>query len=555
MAYLDGLIAVWEDVRNSFLDSMPRATVELWFGNMKMLAFKDDVLTFSIDSAFKYDIINQKFLSKIEDGFEERLGFRVKVEIICEEENAKSDADKKRLEDAARDIEEDEEDDPVLDYSAGGTGFHYDGEDEPGEIIMPDPIMPSPEMGDGFEAELFRARREAMDNETPEEREARIEKMKNERHQAMIKRFREEADAEQRRNAEQKPGIGAWGSTLPPYNFEYTFDNFIVGSSNKFAHAACTAVAANPAMNYNPLFIYGPSGLGKTHLLYAITNEIKKKKPAAKIIYIKGEDFTTQFIEALAAQMTNEFRNKYRSCDVLLIDDIQFIAGKTSTQEEFFHTFNALYEEHKQIILTSDRPPRDMKTLEDRLKTRFEWGLLADIQPPDLELRVAIIKKKAEQVGVTIPEEVLTYLAENLRSNIRQIEGAMKKLGALAFLSGQKITMEVARGCIADLLGGEEPVSVTVDKIFATVYKKYGISKEDLIGKSRSREIAQARHVTIYLIRKITEMSLPNIGKIFNRDHTTVLSSWDIIEKKLKTDAMLTIDINEMTKEVTGAAE
>ena len=554
MAYLDGLIAVWEDVRNSFLDSMPRSTVELWFGNMKMLAFKDDVLTFSIDSAFKYDIINQKFLSKIENGFEERLGFRVKVEIICEEEKERSDADKKRLEDAARDIEEDEKD-SFFDFSEGGTGFHYEGEDEPGEIVMPDPIMPSPDMGDGFEAELFRNRQKEFANETPEEREARIEKMKNERHQAMIKRLREEADAEKRSAEAEKPGMGAWGSTLPPYNFEYTFDNFIVGSSNKFAHAACTAVAANPAMNYNPLFIYGPSGLGKTHLLYAITNEIKRKKPAAKIIYIKGEDFTTQFIEALAAQMTNEFRNKYRSCDVLLIDDIQFIAGKTSTQEEFFHTFNALYEEHKQIILTSDRPPRDMKTLEDRLKTRFEWGLLADIQPPDLELRVAIIKKKAEQVGIIIPEDVLTYLAENLRSNIRQIEGAMKKLGALAFLSGQKITMEVARGCIADLLGGEEPVSVTVDKIFATVYKKYGISKEDLTGKSRSREIAQARHVTIYLIRKITEMSLPNIGKIFNRDHTTALASWETIEKKLKTDAMLTLDINEMTKEVTGAAE
>ena len=196
-----------------------------------------------------------------------------------------------------------------------------------------------------------------------------------------------------------------------------------------------------------------------------------------------------------------------------------------------------------------------MKTLEERLKTRFEWGLLADIQPPDIELRVAIIKKKAEQVGIVIPEDVLTYLAENLRSNIRQIEGAMKKLGALVFLSGQEITMEVARGCIADLLGGEEPVSVTVDKIFATVYKKYGISKDDIIGKNRSREIAQARHVTIYLIRKITEMSLPNIGKIFNRDHTTALASFETIERKLKTDALLTLDINEMTKEVTGEAE
>ena len=529
MAYLDGLNAVWQDVKKSFLDDMESSAVELWFGNMNLISFKEDVMTFSVDAAFKYDLIKEKFLTKIEDKFESKLGFRVKVEIICTEAAPKNDG---------------------IDYSEGGTGFHYDDEDEPEEIIMPDPILPS---GDGYEAELFRSKTEEFAHETPEEREERI---KDEKHRAMIERFRREADAERKYEDEgKKLPVGSIGSTLPPYNFEYTFDNFIVGSSNKFAHAACTAVAANPAMNYNPLFIYGPSGLGKTHLLYAITNEIKKKKPAAKIIYIKGEDFTTQFIEALASQMTNEFRNKYRSCDVLLIDDIQFIAGKTSTQEEFFHTFNALYEEHKQIILTSDRPPRDMKTLEDRLKTRFEWGLLADIQPPDLELRVAIIKKKAEQVGIIIPEEVLTYLAENLRSNIRQIEGAMKKLGALAFLSGQKITMEVARGCIADLLGGEEPVSVTVDKIFATVYKKYGISKEDLIGKSRSREIAQARHVTIYLIRKITEMSLPNIGKIFNRDHTTALASWETIEKKLKTDAMLTLDVNEMTKEVTGEAE
>ena len=239
-------------------------------------------------------------------------------------------------------------------------------------------------------------------------------------------------------------------------------------------------------MNYNPLFIYGPSGLGKTHLLYAITNEVKKKKRDAEIIYIKGEDFTNQLIEALARQKTAEFRNKYRSCDMLLIDDIQFIAGKVSTQEEFFHTFNALYEEHKQIILTSDRPPREIKTLEDRLKTRFEWGLLADIQPPDLELRIAIIKKKAEQVNVVIPDEVLGFLAENLRSNIRQIEGAIKKLGALAFISGREISMELARGCISELLGGEEPVSVTVDKTF--------IISKNLATQVRYIEGGSARH-------------------------------------------------------------
>lgn len=342
------------------------------------------------------------------------------------------------------------------------------------------------------------------------------------------------------------------GSTMPPFNFEYTFDNFIVGNSNKFAHAACLAVADRPAQSYNPLFIYGPSGLGKTHLLYAITNELKKKNEHIKVIYIKGEDFTNQMIESLSRQAIKEFRDKYRSCDVLLIDDIQFIAGKTSTQEEFFNTFNALYENNKQIILTSDRPPREIKTLEDRLKTRFEWGLIADIQPPDLELRTAIIKKKVDQVNVSVNDEVIAFLAENLRSNIRQIEGAIKKLGAMSFLSGTQITLDVARSCISDLLGDAEPVTVTVDKIFAAVYKKYDIKRDDIVGSKRTKDIAAARHITVYLLRSITDMSLPNIGKIIGRDHTTVMSSCETVEKKMSQDPVYRSEIEEMIKEIKG---
>ena len=342
------------------------------------------------------------------------------------------------------------------------------------------------------------------------------------------------------------------GGTLPPCNFEYTFDNFIVGGSNKFAHAACTAVAKNPSTDYNPLFIYGPSGIGKTHLLYAITNEIKKKKPDVRIIYIKGDDFTNQMIDSLSRQQMKEFHDKYRSCDMLLIDDVQFIAGKVATQEEFFHTFNTLYEEHKQIILTSDRPPCEIKTLEDRLKTRFEWGLLADIQPPDLELRMAIIKKKAEQVNITIPEDVLTYLAENLRSNIRQLEGAIKKLAALCFLSGQVITMQTAEGCITELLGGAEPVNVTVDKIFASIYKRYGISREQLASKSREKEIVAARHILNYVVRRATEMSYPNIGKLTNRNHATVIASMEAMNKKIITTPGFDLEIRNIMREVTG---
>ena len=344
-----------------------------------------------------------------------------------------------------------------------------------------------------------------------------------------------------------KPTVG---STLPPFKFEYTFDNFIVGNSNKFAHAACVAVANHPATDYNPLFIYGPSGLGKTHLLYAITNEFKRKRPDIKVIYIKGEDFTNQMIECMARRSMNEFRDKYRNCDILMIDDIQFIAGKVSTQEEFFHTFNALHEDGKQIILTSDKPPRDIQTLEDRLKTRFEWGLIADIQPPDPELRVAIIKKKADQIGIEISDEVLEFLAENLRSNIRQIEGAVRKLSAIGFVYGKVITMDVARGCIDELLGGAEPVGVTVDKIFTAVYKKYGIKKEDIIGERRTKDIAQARHIAIYLIRQITDMSFPGIGKILNRNHTTIISSIETVEKKIISSQSFSLEIDELIKSV-----
>ena len=348
---------------------------------------------------------------------------------------------------------------------------------------------------------------------------------------------------------ETQPQEGA----LPiDYSFQYTFDNFIVGSTNKLAHAACTAVAKRPATDYNPLFIYGPSGLGKTHLMSAIVNEIKKNNPRARVLYIKGDDFTNQMIECLSKNEMYKFHEKYRSCDILLIDDIQFIAGKDATQEEFFHTFNTLYEDRKQIVLSSDRPPKDIQTLEDRLKTRFEWGLIADIQPPDLELRIAIIKKKAEQVPLDIPADVLTFLAENLRSNIRQIEGTIKKLSAIVFLQGKEITMEVAAACLQEITGGVVPVQVVVDKIFTAVYNKYGISKTDILGQRRNKDIAFARHVSIYLIRTVTEMSFPGIAKIFRRDHTTMMSSFELISKRRNTDAMFNVEISELMKEISN---
>ena len=344
-------------------------------------------------------------------------------------------------------------------------------------------------------------------------------------------------------------------ASLSSYKFRYTFENFIVGGTNRFAHAACRAVVDRPAEQFNPLFIYGPSGLGKTHLMNAIINDMRIKNPSAKLIYVKGDDFTNQMVDCLSRQAMQEFRDKFRLCDMLLIDDIQFIAGKVATQEEFFHTFDKLYEDGKQIVLTSDRPPKDINHLEDRLRTRFESGLIADIQPPDLELRMAIIKKKAEQVNLSISEEILTYLAENLRSNIRQIEGAIKKLGAQQFLNGiqSKITLDMAKSCVDQLLGEAEPLSVTIDKIFSAVYRVYGVDKADLVGKNRSRKIALPRHVSIYLIRSITEMSFPNIGKIFDKDHSTIVNSISKVQSLMFSDSEFNKLITDLEKEIRSS--
>ncbi len=360
------------------------------------------------------------------------------------------------------------------------------------------------------------------------------------------------ADAEQQNQKEMESAIKIISPQKKAISY-YTFDNFIVGESNKFAYAACYSIAHNEedgSCPYNPLVIHGKSGLGKTHLMYAVINRLLERDPNQKVVYIKGEEFTVKLVEAIKNNSTDQFREKYRGADILLMDDIQFIAGKSSTQEEFFHTFNALFEDGKQIILTSDRPPKDIKTLEERLVSRFEWGLIADIQPPDLELRIAIFKNKIAQAGIKVSDDIILYLAENLRSHIRQIEGAVKKLVAIKFLSGREITMEIAKNCISELLGGEEPVNVTVDKIFSAVEKKFNVKKSDLVGKSRVKEIANARHLAIYLIRDLTEMSYPNIGKIFNRDHTTIIASEEIIRKKLLSDRTFEITLNEIVKEV-----
>ena len=325
----------------------------------------------------------------------------------------------------------------------------------------------------------------------------------------------------------------------------YTFNNFIVGSSNKFAKAACEAVAKEPC-TYNPLFIYGHPGLGKTHLLYAVTHYIKKHHKHLRFVYKKCETFMNELIEAINEGTTAEFKEKYRSADVLLIDDIQFIAGKEATQEEFFHTFSALYELDKQIILTSDRPPKEIKPLEDRLRTRFESGLIADINPPDLELRIAIIKKKSSQMGFDIPQDIIHYLAERLRDNVRQIEGVLKRLYAIVNFSGEKFSKAVVDSTIAIVDPGNMPTEVIIEKALRLVCKKYNVTEEDLKSTKRTQSIANARHVAIYVLKKVTDLSHKEVGNILNRNHATVIASLNTVDINIKTKKNYQEEINEL---------
>ena len=348
--------------------------------------------------------------------------------------------------------------------------------------------------------------------------------------------------------------------TVKNFKDKYTFNNFVVGSSNRFAYKASLDVAQYPAARNNPFFIWGPPGLGKTHLLCAISNEYAKRFKHMKVLYVNGEDFTNEMVDSIFPtggeknpKKAQIFRDKYRNCDMLLIDDIQFIAGRVSTQEEIFHTFNALYEAGKQIIFTSDRPPKDINPLEERIRGRFESGLIVDIQPPDLELRTAILKRKSADMGIKIPNEVLFFLAENISSNIRQIEGAIKKLNAYSYLNNSEITLELAKTCIADILSGTEPINVTVEKVLAAVSQTFGIPQTELKGRKRTKEIAQARNVAMYIIRNITDLSYPVMGKLFgDRNHSTILSAVGVIEAEIETNTILKNQVNDITNIAKG---
>ncbi len=333
-------------------------------------------------------------------------------------------------------------------------------------------------------------------------------------------------------------------------NPRYTFDAFVIGSGNQFAHAACQAVAERPSKAYNPLFLYGGVGMGKTHLMQAIGHEIKRRMPQAAICYVSSEKFTNEMINSLRYDKMTSFRDKFRNVDVLLVDDIQFLAQKERTQEEFFHTFNALHESLKQIVIASDRPPKELAEVEDRLRSRFEWGLIADIQPPDLETKVAILQKKAEQEKVTLPTDVALYIASNIRSNVRELEGALIRLVAHSSLIGAEITLPYAQQVLKNFIDSQAR-KVTIESIQKAVAEQFGLRLMEIKAKNNSRAIVYPRQIAMYLAKHLTEASLPEIGRQFGgKHHTTVLHSVDKIDLNRKNDKDLNRLLNKLTEQL-----
>ena len=337
-----------------------------------------------------------------------------------------------------------------------------------------------------------------------------------------------------------------------PTNAEYSFENFVIGPSNKLAHAASQAVATKPAGDFNPLFIYGGSGLGKTHLMFAICNEIRKRNPEMRILFTKGEFMTNELIEAIRNNSTPEFRAKYRQVDILLIDDIQFVSGKIGVQEEVFHTFDELHQSGKQIVLTSDRPPREIATLEERLRTRFEMGLMVDIQPPDLETRIAIIKRKAQLLNLDISDDIVNCLASHLKSNVRQLEGAVRRIHAQCMLEGEAPTLLIAQAAIRDIKSDNQPVPITVERIINEVARTMSVQAEDIRSNKRSATISLARQVAIYVVRNVTSLPMKTIGDEFGgRDHATVVYAIQKVEERMETNLSFKGMIKDIIKNIS----
>ena len=516
----ENLSSIWLMVSEILRGKFKREeSYQLWFGRVYLAYLDAEHAVFKCENKFKHDIIKKQYLDELSEALSEVLGYEPVIEIQVDESLAPEVPDDGSVVSPLKIVREREkEKSPEKDKPRRNAA-----EQLPLTAYSPSQAESKPARGSDTREKSPDA--VSVFNDAPDISEVE---------------FAEFSDSPDESRGERRL----------TYNEDYTFENFIVGNSNRFAHAAALNVADNVGMKINPLFIYGPSGLGKTHLMYAIANRALKRKPGMKVIYVKGEEFLNQLVLAIQRGWNHAFRQKYRSADMLLIDDIQFIAGKEGTQMEFFHTFDALYEDHKQIILTSDRPPRELTSLEERIRSRFEAGLLADIQPPDYELRLAILKNKISQNHIEVPTDVVDFLARNLQENIRQLEGVIKKLAVTNLLNGQPVTMEMVIQTVPEYLRDAEPVSDTVSRIIDCVAKHYSVKVEDILGTSRVKKIKTARNVAMYIVRSLTSMSLPQMGVVFCRDHSTIHSNINAVETELSTDPILDATINEIMKEI-----
>lgn len=507
MNSIGDLSAIWLIILNNIRDekSMPKTAIDLWFGSLQLVSLSTDKVIFATEKKLNKSIIDEKYIDYLEYHVENVIGFSPKVEIIVDPSLAKpleNDGVRSPI-DLIRGLKNGDSSDVESEENADDFSDESDFNPFSGEEVTVDPIIEDEE--------------------------------------DILAGYLSNSDNEGRDSSER----------ILQFNPDYTFENFIVGSSNELAHAGARVVAEAPGKKYNPLFFYGNSGIGKTHLMYAIANEALSKNPSLRVICVKGEEFMNQLIESIRIKKNSEFRDKYRKADMLLIDDIQFIAGKESTQLEFFHTFDALYEDHKQIIITSDKPPHEMVTLEERIRSRFESGLVVDIQPPDFELRLAILQNKATKNNLVIPTDVLTFLAENLQSNVRQMEGVMKQLGAKHFLTGAPITIEMARSTISVFVKENESNKDIVQSIVECVAKRFKTTPEEIYGRKRTKEIKTARNVAMRIIRDMTPLSLPKIGALMgNRDYSTVHSNLQAIDKQVTCDSTLEAEIADIIREI-----
>ena len=528
--------AKWEEKKNSKL------AYDLWFSRTKIVYLDSDRAVFVCENKSKRDIIEKKYLPFLGECLEFVIGYMpeaISIEVdeslapeVPDDGSVISPLKIVRERQAAREAESKKTADESKTDKYAASSVLSDKSDEnnaSGKISeFLSPSQPS-EIPAGITKEEY-------DKQQKEEYLSMVEQM---------------TSANSKLTDSLNEMIGNAPKQQPKvFKEDYTFENFIVGNSNRFAHAAALNVADNVGAKNNPLFLHGPSGLGKTHLMYAIANRVLARDPSKNIICKKGEEFMNEVIESIRSDRNTSFRQKYRKCDMLLIDDIQFIAGTQSTQTEFFHTFEALYEDHKQIIITSDRPPKDLETLEQRITSRFEAGLLADIQPPDYELRLAILKNKISQSNIDVPVDVMDFLAQNLQENIRQLEGVIKKLAMSNLLTGQPVSMDMVIQTVPEYLREEEPVSDMIDRVVNCVAKRYSVSPEEIMSSSRKKDIKDARNISMYVVRAVSDISLSQIGNAFGRDHSTVHSNIGGIESEIGSDPVLAATVKEIIKEV-----